>query len=79
MSGEGKGLTKWQVAALGVGAVAVVAGGALVAYACVKRRRRPIKADPEPVPPSRGEKAESGSRSEAGAASQPASEPKVSI
>ena len=77
MSAEGKGLTKWQLAALGAGAVVVVAGGALVAYACAKRRRNPIKPDPEASPQSGSEKSEAGGRSEAAAASKPASEPKV--
>ena len=79
MSAEGKGLTKWQLAALGAGAVVVVAGGALVAYACVKRRRKPIKPDPEATPQSGSEKSGSGGRSEAAAASKPASEPKVLV
>lgn len=78
MSGEGRGLTKWQVAALGVGAVAVVAGGALVAYACVKRRRRHPKKedDREGTPENQG--ARSGTGSQSAATSHPASQPVVS-
>ena len=79
MSSEGRGLSKWQVAALGVGAAAVVAGGAIVAYACVKRRssRRqkrdePPKATPQSQSSSTGSGA--GSQSETPAASQPSSE-----
>ena len=79
MSGEGRGLSKWQVAALGVGAAAVVAGGVIVAYACVKRRssRRqkredPPKATPQTQSSSMGSGA--GTQSETPAASQPSDE-----
>ena len=76
MSSQARGLTKWQVAALSVGAVAVVAGGALVAYAWVKgrSRRKPEDDEPEATPQPGAE----GSRSEAGATSKPESEPEVS-
>ena len=76
MSSQGRGLTKWQVAALSVGAVAVVAGGALVAYAWVKgrSRRKPEDDEPEATPQPGAE----GSRSEAATTKKPESEPKVS-
>ena len=80
MSSEGRGLSKWQVAALGVGAAAIVAGGAIVAYACVKRRssRRQKRSDPTPQATpqtqSTGEGSGAGGQSETPAASQPASE-----
>ena len=80
MSSEGRGLTKWQVAALGVGAVAIVAGGALVAYACVKRRgRKSLKeGDREGAP--EGESARSGAENQpsTAASGHPASQPEVS-
>ena len=80
MSSEGRGLSKWQVAALGVGAAAIVAGGAIVTYACVKRRssRRQKRSDPTPratpQTQSTGEGSGTGGQSETPAASQPASE-----
>ena len=80
MSSEGRALTKWQVAALGVGAAAVVAGGAIVAYACVKHRRsRRLKRDdptPQTTPQtqSASEGSGAGSLSETPSANQPASE-----
>ena len=80
MSSEGRGLSKWQAAALGVGAVAIVAGGAIVAYACVKRRgsRRQKQDDPPKATPQTQSAASQpgsgqGSQSETPAASQPAS------
>lgn len=79
MSGDGRGLSKWQVAALGVGAVAVVAGSALVAYACIKGRRRTKEGDPKGAEEDQNVKAGVGSRSEAAAASQPPSEQHVSV
>ena len=78
MSSEGRGLTKWQVAALSVGAVAVVAGGALVAYACVKGRSR-RRSKPDATPQSdQGTKPGTGSQSEEAAASKPKNESEVS-
>ena len=78
MSSEGRGLTKWQVAALGAGAVAVVAGGAIVAYACVKRRGKSKRDDhPEATPQTQSERSSSGSQSGTAAASHPASEQQV--
>ena len=80
MSSEGRGLSKWQVAALGVGAAAIVAGGAIVAYACVKRRssRRQKRSDPTPQATPQTQSASEGSgaggQSETPAVSQPASE-----
>lgn len=80
MSSEGRGLTKWQVAALGVGAAAVVAGGAIVAYACVKHRRsrRQKRDDPTPQTTPQTQSARegsgAGSQSETPSVSQPASE-----
>ena len=78
MSSQGRGLTKWQVAALSVGAVAVVAGGALVTYAWVKgrSRRKPKDDEPESTPQPGGEA--EGSRSEAPTTRKPDSEPEVS-
>ena len=79
MSSEGRGLTKWQVAALGIGAAAVVAGGAIVAYACVKHRRsrRQKRDDPTsqttPQTQSASEGSGAGSQSETPSASQPVS------
>lgn len=82
MNSEGRGLSKWQVAALGVGAVAIVAGGAIVAYACVKRRgsgRRKQDGPPKATPqtPSTSEGSGTGSQSEIPAASQPSGEQQV--
>ena len=79
MSSEGRSLSKWQTAALGVGAVAIVAGGAIVAYACVKRRgsRRQKQDDPPKATPQTQSAASQGSgpgsQSETPAASQLAS------
>lgn len=82
MSSESK-LSKWQVAALGIGAAAVVAGGAIVAYACVKRRRRTIRdtTDPDatPTPQTASHSSSIGMPSETAATTiQPPSEQRVS-